>query len=233
MSKALFITGTDTHVGKTVVTGALAAYLRSKGRSVGVMKPLESGSFSGAKSSDSFFLKEMSGSSDDLDLINTYAFEAPLAPGVAAELEGIEISFDRILENFQKLALIHEILLVEGAGGLMVPLSKNKLGIDLIQMLKIPVLLVARVGLGTINHTLLTLSCLEQKKIPVAGVVFNHSVPVEDLSVRYNAKTLRDWSSVSFWGEFPFVKNIKDRDGMARTAERALEQGLKPWEVQP
>ncbi|MFO1519418.1 MAG: dethiobiotin synthase [bacterium] len=238
MSKTLFITGTDTNVGKTVIAGALAAYLRSKGVQVGVMKPLESGCLSGVRSrgkkkvltkSDSLFLKEMAGSSDDLDLINTYAFEAPLAPGVAAELEGVEISLSRVLENFNKLSLIHEFLIVEGAGGLMVPVAKNKNVADLIALMEAPALVVARAGLGTLNHTLLTLSYLERKNIEVAGVIFNHEEKDADLSARYNAKTLSDWTRAPFWGEFPFLKSVKDRQEMVAAVEKHLGAALKSW----
>lgn len=236
MKKTLFITGTDTNVGKTVVAGALAAFLRSKGKSVGVMKPLESGCLSGARSkgkgatkSDSLYLKEMAESKDDLDLINTYAFISPLAPGVAAALEGVEISLDKIVENFIKLSLIHEIVIVEGAGGLLVPITSNKLVIDLIKMLKAQVLVVGRAGLGTINHTLLTLSCLEKEKMEVAGVVLNHLSAEEDLSAQYNFKTLQAWTHAPLWGEFPYLKKVNDRTELMSAFQSSLRKGLRAW----
>lgn len=237
-NKSLFITGTDTNVGKTVIAGAIAAFLRSREVKVGVMKPLESGCLSGVRSkgkgrtltkSDSLFLKEMSGASDDLDLINTYAFEAPLAPGVAADLEGVEISLPRIQENFNKLSLIHEAMIVEGAGGVMVPVAREKNMADLIEMFGIPVLLVARAGLGTVNHTLLSLSYLEERGIRVAGVLLNHLSPAEDLSVRYNSKTLSQWTKVPIWGEFPYLKNLKDRALLVKAVEEHLVGGLRQW----
>jgi len=238
MPRTLFITGTDTHVGKTVVGGALAAFLRSKGVKVGVMKPLESGCISGIRAkgrgksltkSDSLYLKEMADTTDDLDLINTYAFEAPLAPGVAAELEGLEINLNRILENFEKLSLIHEFLIIEGAGGAMAPIAWEKNGADLIRMMGAPALVVARAGLGTINHTLLTLSYLETQKIPVAGMVLNHLDREEDPSVKFNAKTLAQWTDAPLWGEFPFLKNLKKREELVRAVEKSLGFGLKAW----
>jgi dethiobiotin synthetase len=238
MPKALFITGTDTHVGKTVIGGALAAYLRSKDVKVGVMKPLESGCLSGVRTkgrgksftkSDSLYLKEMSGSTDDLDLINTYAFEAPLAPGVAAELEGVEISLNRILENFEKLSLIHEFLIIEGAGGVMAPIAWDKNVVDLIRMVEAPALIVARAGLGTVNHTLLTLSYLEDRKIPIAGIILNHTQKEEDPSVKFNARTLSQWTDVPLWGEFPFLKNLKKREELSRAVEKSLGFAFKSW----
>jgi dethiobiotin synthetase len=238
MTKTLFITGSDTNVGKTVVTGALAAYLRSKEVKVGVMKPLESGCLSGVRpkgkgkiltKSDSLFLKEMASSTDDLDLINTYAFEAPLAPGVAAELEGVEISFDRILENFHKLSMIHELLLVEGAGGVMAPIARGKLVVDLMEMMEASALIVARAGLGTVNHTLLTISYLEKRGIEIAGVILNHDRRDGDLSERYNAKTLAQWTHVPIWGTFPFLKNLKNRNELAGAVEDRIIESLKKW----
>ncbi len=238
MNRTLFITGTDTNVGKTVVAAAMAAFLREKGKSVGVMKPLESGCLSGVRpkgknklltKSDSLYLKEMAESKDDLDLINTYAFAAALAPGVAAALEGVEISLAKIYENFSKLALIHEIMIVEGAGGLLVPITPNKLVIDLIKMFKAQVLVVGRAGLGTVNHTLLTLSYLEKEKIEVAGVVLNHLSAEDDLSAQYNLKTLQAWTRVPLWGEFPYLKKVNDRTELITAFESSLRKGLRAW----
>ncbi len=238
MSKTLFITGTDTNVGKTVITGALSIYLRSKGVSVGVMKPVESGCLSGVRStgknrlltkSDSLYLKEMAGCKDDLDLINTYAFEAPLAPGIAADLEGVEISFDRILENFNKLNLIHDVLLIEGAGGLFVPLGQKRFVSDLIQLMEAPALVVARAGLGTINHTLLTLSCLKQKKISVAGIILNHHLEEEDPSTPHNPNALKSATTTPLWGFFPHLKDIRNTAETLAAVENYLGSALEKW----
>jgi len=238
MAKTLFIAGTDTNVGKTVVAGALAAFLRGRGCQVGVMKPLESGCLSGVRSkgrgkaltkSDSLYLKEMAGTEDDLDLINTYAFEAPLAPGMAAELEGVPIQLERILENFQKLSMIHELLIVEGAGGLLVPIGEGKMVVDLIKMMEAPVLLVGRASLGTVNHTLLSISLLKSRGIKVAGFVLNHPTKSADLSERYNTTTLKRFTEVPCWGEFPYLRNLKDRPKMVESAQKFLGMGLRRW----
>jgi len=208
----LFIAGTDTGVGKTVVTAGLAAYLRKRGLDCAVMKPVESGCLPGACDSDAHYLKRITGSPDEVDLINPYRFEAPLAPGVASRLEGIEIRFDRIAEAFARLKSFHAHVLVEGAGGLRVPLSGDKDILDLIQFLKIPVLLVGRLSLGTINHTLLSLEVLSQRDIPVAGVVLNTVAEERDLSTQYNLETLSRWTSVSLWGVVNYIPNIEDRE---------------------
>jgi dethiobiotin synthetase len=208
----LFITGTDTHVGKTIITAGLAAYLRQCGTSTGVMKPVESGCISGAPTSDSSYLKKISQSPDDLDLINTYAFQAPLAPGLAAELEGVEISFDKMIAGFRHLELLHPWVLVEGAGGVTVSLTQEKMVSDLIQEMGIPVLVVAKMQLGTINHTLLTLEFLAHRKISIAGVVFNCHRNKLDLSAQYNLSTLQQWTTVPVWGVVDFISKVQDRE---------------------
>ncbi len=218
----LFIAGTDTNVGKTIVTAGLAGYLRGKGIDCGVMKPVESGCLSGSRKSDSFYLKMISQSPDDLDLINTYAFEKPLAPGVAAASEGVEINFDRIAESYKRLELLHSFVLVEGAGGLMVPLGPGKNLVDLIQFLELPVLLVARIGLGTLNHTLLSLEYLMNQDIPVVGVVLNCDAKKPDPSAEFNPQTLKQWSKFPVWGVVDHIPQLKDRLSVISAIERGI-----------
>ncbi len=225
----LFIAGTDTGVGKTVVTAGMAAYLRQKGMDCGVMKPVESGCLSGAKGSDTYYLKRMSGCTDDLDLINAYAFEAPLAPGVAAQQEGITIEFERIAEGLRHLELLHPWVLVEGAGGLLVPLSQDQSMVDLIAFLGLPVLLVARLGLGTLNHTLLSLAYLESRQIPVVGVVLNALTQKTDLSARFNRHTLSQWTEVPVWGSVDPIRRLKDRKTLIATIASGLGEALDEY----
>lgn len=221
----IFIAGTDTGVGKTVVTAGLAAYLRQRGMDTGVMKPVESGCLSGSPESDSYYLKKISKSPDDLDLINTYAFQAPLAPGVAASLEGMEISFETVAEAYRRLELLHPLVLVEGSGGLLVPLRPQQTVVDLIEYLKLPVLLVAKMALGTINHTLLSIHYLRGRNIPIAGVVFNCATAKNDPSARYNLGTLAEWTDVPIWGVVSPIKKLKDSEAVvAKIREGIGEQ---------
>ena len=228
--KGLFVAGTDTNVGKTILTGAIAAYLKKNKIQVGVMKPIESGSL---ERSDALFLKKMASVDDPLDLINPYFFEAPLAPAIAAQLEKKEILLDRIFNSFQKLFTFHSLLLVEGAGGLFVPLTKEKTILDLIQLLQLPVLLVARAGLGTINHTLLSIEALKTRKVQIAGVILNHTTPEADLSSRYNFETLKEWTDIPIWGEFPYLKNIEDENLMAQIIGSRFNPFLKSFISKP
>jgi dethiobiotin synthetase len=177
--RGIFITGTDTGVGKTYVAERIATGLRNRGIDVGVMKPAETGCrFSNGKliPSDALRLMKAAKSKDALYLVNPYRFRKPLAPSVAAHLEGKKIDFSKITSAFRTLSQKHDFMIVEGAGGIMVPLSNGYTYRDLAYALGLPVVIVARPGLGTINHTLLTISALRAKRIAIAGVIINYAV---------------------------------------------------------
>ncbi|MEK6691104.1 MAG: dethiobiotin synthase [Nitrospirota bacterium] len=214
MAKGIFITGTDTDVGKTVVAGALAMGLKKIGFSVGVMKPVETGCKKVGKRlipSDAIFLKKASGSRDSLDLINPYRFEKSLAPSVASELEGVRIDISRILKTFDIMKKRHDIVIIEGAGGILVPVYKDYLFLDLIRDLGLPVLIVARPWLGTINHTLLTIRCAQEYGIPVIGFILNYTKDLkQDPSEKTNPLVIKRLSNVPLIGIFPFIRNLKN-----------------------
>lgn len=175
MSQGLFVTATDTGVGKTIVTAALARALRLRGVNVGVMKPVTSGcSERGGEliSDDAELLAWAAGVECDDD-VAPYRLRAPIAPVDAAKLDGIRIDFGRIAESYRRLAARHDFMLVEGAGGLMVPLNGGFLIADLAGQLQLPLLVVARPGLGTINHTVMTCFCATQMGHEVKGVIIN------------------------------------------------------------
>jgi len=176
--RGIFITGTDTGVGKTFVGAGLAAALREQGINVGVMKPAETGCVfrkGVLVPSDALKLMKAGGVDDPLDLVNPYRFRAPLAPAVAAAREGKRLVIRRIVSAFRTLARKHTCMVVEGAGGIMVPLTSNHQYLDLARVLNLPVLVVARPGLGTINHTLLTVMALRSRRLRIAGIVINQS----------------------------------------------------------
>ncbi len=176
MTKGLFISGVDTGVGKTVVAGGIAAVLRKRGMSVGVMKPAESGAKPvGGKlvPQDALFLKKMAQCDDPIELINPYCFKKPLSPYHAAIKEGVEIDIDKILAAYRELAARHDIVIVEGAGGLFAPLTKDIHMGDLASLLNIPLIIVSHPYLGTINHTLLTAEAADTLGLKIAGIVFN------------------------------------------------------------
>lgn len=223
----LFVAGTDTGVGKTLVTAGLAAYARSLGVDCGVYKPVESGCLSGVRGSDSEVLKRLSGVADDLDLINVYAFEEALAPGIAAQRQGTPIRIDRLVEGYQRLQLLHDWVLAEGAGGLLVPLTQKKSLVDLIQALELPVLLVGRLGLGTLNHTLLSYRYLESQNIPIAGVVLSQGNKKEDLSAQSNAEVLKSWGRLPVWGVLPHLKRRNSKKELIQKIDSHLGKNFK------
>jgi dethiobiotin synthetase len=174
--RGIFITGTDTGVGKTLVTAALAACLMRRGLSVGVMKPIETGCrTSGASGSDAARLYAAAGVTEPVEAISPYRFADPLAPLDAARRAGRTIDLRRIVRAYRALAARYAFLLVEGAGGVMVPITSKADTRDVIAQLGLSAVVVGRVALGTVNHTLLTLDALRHRKIPVLGVFLNRS----------------------------------------------------------
>jgi len=173
--RGIFVTGTDTGVGKTIVAATLARQLRMNGVSVGVMKPVTSGcrEENGQLVSDDALLLCQAAGIPFSDDIAPYRLREALAPADAARLDGVRIDFSVIKASFDRLASTCEYVIVEGAGGLMVPLSGGLLIADLARELELPLLVVARPGLGTINHTVLTCFAAQQLGLKVAGVIIN------------------------------------------------------------
>ncbi len=206
MKPGIFITGTDTGVGKTHVACLSAKELRRKFR-VGVMKPAESGCASvegKAFPSDAAQLKEASGCRWPLERICPYAFFGALAPAEAAGREGRSMDLAHILHTFDDLQAEHDVVLVEGAGGLLTPLHGTLTCADLAKDLGLPLLIVARAGLGTLNHSLLTLEAALSRDIPVIALVLNENQRVEgDESVESNARILREHTNVPVLGPLP------------------------------
>jgi dethiobiotin synthetase len=174
------------------------------------MKPLESGALcfeSAPIPRDVFYLKEIAGVQDALDLINPYCFQAPLAPGVAAEQEGIEVDLQRIKKTYEELKGRHQFMVVEGVGGLLVPIAQGTLLPELIKVLNLPLLLVARSSLGTINHTLLTLAYCQQEGLEVIGTVINKSNPDTDPAEESNPQYITQFGETPVWGSFPYLRD--------------------------
>ena len=217
--KTLFITGTDTGVGKTTVSACLSAFLSLKKKmNVGVMKPFESGLSKTAKDLlpwDAICLREASGSTDDLDDISPYTFEHPLAPEIAASIEHIQIDIDIVDRIYKKITKKHDIVVIEGAGGVLVPIKKAFFYADLIERWNAPTIIVARLGLGTINHTLLTYNYLKSRGISVVGVILNNNDGTGDPSAQTNPEALRRYLEVPVLGVFPYTKGLL-KEGMDR-----------------
>jgi dethiobiotin synthetase len=182
---ALFITGTDTGVGKTYVGCALARALRGRGQRVAVLKPVETGVSS--EPEDAVRLREAAADAAPLDDICPYRLRAPLAPAVAARLEGMTIDVTRLAELIARRAAAADVLIVEGAGGLLVPLAEQTTYLDLAARCGLPVLIVAANRLGTINHCALTAKVAAAGGLAVRGFVLTQPAPQADASVATNA----------------------------------------------
>lgn len=188
----IFITGTDTEVGKTFITALLAQYLIGQDIDVGVMKPISCGP---KKDNDAHLLKKQLQLKDTLDLINPIHLKLPLAPYIAAKLLKRKTRLSNIFSAYKKLSKKHDLLLVEGIGGVLVPITKKYLVADLIKDLKIPAIIVSRAGLGTLNHTLLTIEALRKRKVDILGVIMN-GFTGKELSEKTNAEVISSLSKV-------------------------------------
>ena len=176
MKKGLFITGTDTGVGKTVVAAALAASLRADGVNVGVMKPVATGCVrrrEGLVSEDAEFLAKAADAPEPLEEIAPIRLAEPLAPTVAAARAGIPLDLVPMWRAWDRLRKAHDVMLVEGIGGALCPVTPTQCVADLAQRFHLPVLVVARPALGTINHTAMTVEVLRARGLEVAGIVVN------------------------------------------------------------
>jgi dethiobiotin synthetase len=166
----IFVTATDTGVGKTYFSCKLAQALLKLDINFGVMKPLSSGDRSDAKK-----LLKASKLKDSLDLVNPLFFKYPLAPYASLGLEKRKLNIKKVFSSYSMLNTNNKFMIVEGIGGVNVPISRKYFVTDLIKDLRLPAVIVARVSLGTINHTLLTVKELRKKNIPVLAVVLTDS----------------------------------------------------------
>ena len=204
----LLVTGTDTGIGKTLVTAAIAAALAARGMRIGVAKPAETGcSERGGVlyPEDAATLAAAAGAPEPLDLVCPYRFAEPLAPALAAERAGSTIDVEALVAALRTRAAALDLLLVEGAGGLLVPLTRSATYADLAIALAAPVLLVIGSRLGAINHALLTLAALEARAILTRGYVFNRLTGDADLATETNGPLLRALTPVPCLGELPWL----------------------------
>jgi len=210
VKRGFFITGTDTGVGKSVITAGLAGVLHQQGIDVGVMKPVQSGAkwLDGRLvSEDAILAMKAAFIKDSLEEVSPICLEAPLAPALAAQKAGYVIELDTLTKAYQKLQERHEIMLVEGAGGLCVPLLSNKfLVVHLVKYWDLPIIIVARGSLGTINHTVLTIEYAHKLGLAVAGFIFNGCDNCQEAET--NAEIIREITGVPLLGIFPWLDDV-------------------------
>lgn len=208
MMNGIFVTGTDTDVGKTIISSGLAAVLNEKKIDVGVFKPLLSGISREDPASDTSLLKKLSKTTLSYEEITPFAFKEPLAPYVAGKLEGKNVTIEEVLNHWEKIRRKHEFFIVEGAGGISVPLGKQFLVSDLIKAMQLPLVIVARPNLGTVNHVFLTVQYAKSLGLPVAGVVINGISDHPDLAEKTNPELIEELCGVPILGITPKLKEV-------------------------
>lgn len=240
MKAGYFITGTDTGVGKTIVTTAILRCFIKKGLKVGAMKVIETGCVNKdglLLPSDGMLLRDMAEMHDSIDLITPIKFENPLSPLVASRIEKIDIDLEIIFKSFEALKKKYDYLFVEGIGGLMVPINKEKkrkstfyFVRDLIKDMGLPVILVTRPTLGTINHTLLTVEALKSKKISIKGYIINFSKPAKnDIAEKTNPQILKELIDIPCLGVLPYLTELsKDKIGETAIKNFDIEALISP-----
>ncbi len=210
----LFITGTDTDVGKTALSALLLAELRRRGINAAPMKPVQTGCESGVPDLDySLAMAGMNISAEDYANMSPYRFEPACSPHLAADMAGTEIELAEMVIAARTLGSQYEFVIAEGAGGIMVPLNRRETMLDLMQAMKLPVLLAARPGLGTINHTLLSIQALRSDGLDISGVVFVASTDTESGFIEEdNGNTIAQFGKVPILGTIPYCSQLAKTD---------------------
>ena len=208
--KSIFITGTDTDVGKTYITAGIAVTLRKMGIDVGVMKPFAAGiaQKTGFKSEDIEILSKAAKVNDPEKLVNPQFFPISASPYTAWKKLKIKPKIPTILQSFRKLSNLHEMLLVEGMGGVMTPILNNYYITNLIKEMKIPTIIIARSKVGTVNHTIMTVKSCEKFKIPIKGIIINNFD--KGYSIKQLKNDLEGLTGVPVLGSIPFLKDLSD-----------------------
>ena len=208
--RAIFVTGTDTGVGKSLVTGLLARHLKERGFMVVTQKWIQTGSH--VHADINLHLKIMGVSKaeikDYLDSICPYVFSLPASPHLAAKAEKKRIDIARIKRSFKLLSSKFDFVIVEGVGGSLVPVDEKYLVVDIAKELNLPVLVVAQNKLGAINHTLMTIEVLKHRKIKILGILFNDYKGQDKLVLKDNPDIIRKLTKQNILGVLPWDKRI-------------------------
>ena len=219
--RGIFVTGTDTGVGKTIVAAAICAAGVGRGLDVGAMKPFASGSWD-----DTRLLKRAARMPEPVEAITPFFFKYPLAPLVSLELEKRSIRPAALRAKAAALARRYSFLVVEGIGGAAVPVTKGFDAADIPRLLGLPAIVVARLGLGTLNHTLLTVRYLRSKRVPVKGIILNtHPARRAGLAEKTNPRAIERLTGAPVLGILPALSPARCGDPafLARAAEKHLE----------
>jgi dethiobiotin synthetase len=223
--KAYFITGTDTGVGKTSITAGLAGSMRKLGIDVGIMKPIATGypSKTGFKSSDVAKLVEAASITDPENLINPVFLSLPTSPYDATKLLELSVDMPLIFEQFKKLLSLHEILLVEGIGGIMTPITKNFFVADMIKGMGIETIIVTRATIGTLNHTVMTCKMCKDYGIKIRGLIINNFDEKGTPAEKNAPSTLYELTNIPILGIIPFIKDLNNTEKLIECVGKNID----------
>jgi len=236
--RGIFVTGTDTGVGKSLVTGLLAKFLEDKGYKVITQKWVETG-VRGFFRDINFHLKLTGKKKREfkgyLHEMSPYSFKFPSSPHLASTLEKRNIDINKIKNSFKFLQRAFDFVAVEGVGGILVPLNKKKLVVDIVKELKLPVVVVVGNKLGAINHTLLTIEALKARKIKIIGLVFNEQEDkTSETILKDNPKIIKALSNEKILGSLPYTKDIDELHKFFSSIGRnILTNKIKPFFCPP
>jgi dethiobiotin synthetase len=211
-----FVTGTDTGVGKTLISCALLLGFSAQGKRVVGMKPIASGCDEREQNDDVLMLRASGNVVVSYGQSNPYCFLPAIAPHIAAQRAGVTIRFSRIVQSYQELAAQADVVIVEGAGGFLVPLNAQQSGADLVQKLRLPIILVVGMRLGCLNHALLTVEAIATRGLTLAGWVAN-VVDRNMVLVEENVAALQQRIAAPLLGSVPYLPQVD-----ARAAARQL-----------
>ena len=225
--EGIFVTGTDTGVGKTIVAAAIAWNLNRAGRRVGVMKPIQTGTVVSGPT-DIEFVQKLIGEDGSLDYSCPYMFPDPVAPLVASMLADERIETGKIKNAHKKLKEDNDTVIVEGAGGLLVPILEHYFMSDLALDLNIPILIVTRPNIGTLNHTLLTIEYAKRKGLEIAGIVISNYPWYPGLPEQTNPELILSMTGVSILGILQNDNSISVEKGDIGNLRELAGTGLSP-----
>ena len=223
--KAYFITGTDTGVGKTSITAGLAGSMHKIGIDVGVMKPIATGypNKTGFKSSDVAKLVEVTSIKDPENLINPVFLPLPTSPYDATKLLELSVDMSLIFVQFKKLLSMHDVLLVEGIGGIMTPIAKNFFVADMIKGMGIETIIVTRATIGTLNHTVMTCKMCKDYGIKIRGLVINNFDEKGTPAEKNSPVSLYELTNIPILGTIPFIRDLNNTTKLIEHVEKNID----------
>ena len=220
--KSLFVTGTDTDIGKTCISAGMALALKNSGVNVGVMKPFMCGTSQKIASLDDVTtLTNAANVNDPRELVNPFFFPIPASPYTAAKNLDVKINIEHVVNSFEKLCEMHDLMVIEGIGGIMTPILKDFAILDLIKKLQTNTIIVTSSKIGTVNHTVMTCEMCKNLEVPIKGLIINN-FDSEGYSIPQLERDLHDLTNLPILCSLPHMNNLNLND-LAQTIENRID----------